>query len=277
MKKIRIILSFGLVLFGLQFGNAQIFKKLKKKFEKKVDKVEEKIADKVEDKVDEQVDSIQILEKKPNTKKPKTKEQSSKMPEFSNSDAKALGKYVFTYETVVEINPPEQNETYKVSYLLNPDVEYMGLKTDLSDYSDADVEGESIIIFDGEQNFAFVSASGRKMQMSMSQMGNNNEGNPAEQMKKYDYTKPEKTGATKTILGETCYEYVMSDDQASFQLWIAPDVDIPNWFIQNHDVMDGHIMAYRVESKDGVMTSETVEIKTDVNKVINSNEYKKMF
>jgi hypothetical protein len=276
MKKITKILTFGLILFGLQFGNAQIFKKLKKKLEKKVDKVEQKIADKLDEKVDNELDSLQIFNKKSSSKD--SVATASKMPKFSNSSSvKALDKYVFRYETVVKVNPPEQNEAFKVSYLLQPEVEYMGLKVDLSEYGDGNVEGESIIIFDGEQNFAFVNASGRKMQMSISQMGNNNVGNPAENMKNYDYTKPEKTGRTKTILGKTCYEYVMSDDQASIQLWIAPDVDIPNWFIQNNDVLDGHIMAYRVESSDGIMTSETIEIKTDVNKVINSNEYKKMF
>lgn len=276
MKKITTILSFGLILFGLQLSNAQILKKLKKKFEKKVDEVEQKITDKADEKVDNTIDSLQIFNKKTSSKD--SLSSAPNKPGFSDSPSvQALDKYVFNYETVVEVSPPDQNKVFKLSYMLNQKEDYMAIKADIGDYSEGSAEGESIMIFDGEENFVFVNTSGRKMQMSMSQMGSNNMGNPTEQMKEYDYTKPEKTGKTKTFLGKTCYEYVMSHDQAFIQLWIAPDVDMPNWFIQNNDALEGHVMAYNIETKDGVMTCETIEIKTDVNIVINSNEYKKMF
>ena len=108
-------------------------------------------------------------------------------------------------------------------------------------------------------------------------MGNQQQQMPNDQMENYDYSNLNKTGNTKTILGYTCYEYVMSDNQNSIQMWLAPELVVPNWFMQNQDVIQGHILEYSVDSPDGQMTITTLEIKDNINKTINPSEYRKMF
>lgn len=222
----------------------------------------------------------QFLDKKTITKDSNSDAQSaSSVPNTnsSNSSAQAKDSYVFTYETVVEMTVPDQNRKNKLSYLLNPNANYMAMKADMSEYSGGDMGGESLIVMDGNQTFVFVNSSGMKIQMSSAQMGNQQQQMPSDQMENYDYTNLNKTGNTKTILGYTCYEYVMSDNQNSIQMWVAPDLVVPNWFMQNQDVIQGHILEYSVDSPDGQMTITTLEIKDNINKTINPSEYRKMF
>jgi len=222
----------------------------------------------------------QFLDKKTITKDSNSNSQtasSAPNTSSSNNSAQAKDSYVFTYETVVEMSVPDQNRKNKLSYLLNPNAKYMGMKADMSEYSGGDMGGESIIVMDEEDTFIFVDTPGMKMQMSAGQMGNQQAEMPSDQMENYDYTNLNKTGNTKTILGYTCYEYVMSDDQNTVQMWVAPDLAVPNWFMQNQDVIQGHILEYSVDSPDGQMTITTLELKDNINKTINPGEYRKMF
>jgi len=187
------------------------------------------------------------------------------------------GVYNFTHETVTKVTVPDQNRTYTMSYLLNPTAEYIAIKVNMNEYSDEEVNGESIIVMDKENVHIFVETAGMKMQMSNSMMGQQKMQNPTDQMANYDYSKLKKTGKTKTILGAECHEYTMADNTVKVNLWVAPNVNLPNWFVQNNAVLKGHIMEYSMESKDGNMKSETIEIKDNISKVINPKEYKKMF
>ena len=96
-------------------------------------------------------------------------------------------------------------------------------------------------------------------------------------MAKYDYSNIKKTGKTKTVLGANCEEYVMTDNSVKMELWVAPDIDLPNWFVQNQDILKGHIMEYTISSKDGNMKSETMAINDNISKTINPKDYRKMF
>ena len=69
----------------------------------------------------------------------------------------------------------------------------------------------------------------------------------------------------------------MSDSDVKMTLWVAPEINLPNWFIQNDDVLTGHIMEYTIESKEGNMKSETIAINDNIQKTINPKDYKKMF
>lgn len=189
----------------------------------------------------------------------------------------AKGIYKFTYETVVEITAPDQDRKYKMSYLLNPNAKYMAMKADVSEYSEGEMDGESLIVLDGDQTFVFVNTSGMKIQMSSAQMGNQQASNPTDQMENYDYNQLQKTGRTKTILGASCYEYVMNDNQNSIQMWVAPEVNIPNWFMMNTEYIEGYIMEYTIDSPEGKATSTTIEINDNISKIIKVSEYKKMF
>lgn len=210
------------------------------------------------------------------TKNKNDKKEATYTPTYETKDV-VVGTYHFTHETVTKITVPDQNRTYKMSYLLNPNASYVGIKVDMSEYSDEGMNGESIIVMDKGNTHIFVETAGMKMRMSSGMMGQQKMENPTDQMMKYDYAKLTKTGNTKTILGATCYEYTMSDNTTKINLWIAPDVNIPNWFAQNSKVLDGHIMEYTVQSKEGTMKSEVIEIKDHISKTINPKEYKKMF
>lgn len=194
----------------------------------------------------------------------------------NNSKTEIEKEYKFTYETIYEISVSNQDRTYKMSYLLNPNEQYVGMKTNMGGSRNSQNIGESIIVIDDNESTIFMNKSGNKMQMSLSQMGGQQMSNPADQMRDYNYNDLEKTGNTKTILGETCYEYAMTDQKKSVKLWVAPNIDIPNWFIKNKELINGHVMGYTVDSKKGKITSEIVEIKDNINKTIDPAEYKKM-
>ena len=193
----------------------------------------------------------------------------------TNSDNSGI--YNFTFETVVKLTDLDKNETYKMSYLLNPETKYIGMMADMSDYSDEDIQGESVIVMDGNEVNIFVEAEGMKMRMSPGMMGAQQMENPAEELSKYDYTNLKKTGKTKSILGAECHEYIMSDNNVKIKLWVAPEVELPNWFIQNSEILNGHIMEYTITSNEGNMRSETIAINDHISKKIDPKEYKKMF
>lgn len=188
----------------------------------------------------------------------------------------APGTYHFTHETITEISVPKQSRTYKMSYLLNPNAKYIGIKADMSEYSDQEMDGESIIVMDNGNTHVFVESAGMKIRMSQGMMGQKME-NPTDQMANYDYTKLHKTGNTKTILGATCHEYAMSDNTVKINFWVAPEIELSNWFIQEKGILDGYIMEYTVQSNEGTSTSKTIAIKDHISKTINPKEYKKMF
>jgi hypothetical protein len=198
------------------------------------------------------------------------------IPTNTNTTA-TPGTYQFTHEAVTEISVPDQKRSYKMSYLLNPNAAYIGIKADISEYSEAEMNGESIVIMDKGNAHIFVETAGMKMRMSSGMMGQQGMKNPTDQMENYDYTKLQKTGNTKTILGATCYEYAMADTNAKINFWVAPSIKLSNWFMQNTGVLDGYIMEYTVQSKEGNMTSKTIAINDNISKIINPKEYKKMF
>lgn len=195
----------------------------------------------------------------------------------AQSNTSTQKTYVFSHETVVKITSSESKKSYKMSYLLNPKTNYAAIKADMSDYADGDMQGESIIIMDNGNSRIFVETQGMKMQMSQSMMGGQQMNNPTDELSNYDYSKIKKTNESKTILGALCYKYMLSDADVTMELWVAPKVKLPNWFIQNTDIINGHIMEYTVSSKEGQMTSTVIAINDTINRTINSKDYKKMF
>jgi len=194
----------------------------------------------------------------------------------TSGTAPTPGIYQFSYETVNRITVPKQDRTYKISYLINPNADYVAMKMDMSDYSEAEMTGESIIVTDKGNAHIFVESAGMKLRMSNGMMGQKME-NPTDQMANHDYGKLTKTGNTKTILGATCHEYSMSDSNTKVSIWVAPSIQLPNWFVKNTSLVNGHIMEYTVDSSEGNMKSEVIEIKKNINKTINPKEYRKMF
>ena len=194
----------------------------------------------------------------------------------ASGSANPPGIYQFTFQTDVQVIIPDEDQPYKFSYLLNPEADYIAILANLSDY-DAEMGGESIIVMDGDDSHIFVETSGMKMLMSQNMMQGQAAQNPQEQMANYDYTKFKKTGRTKTVLGAKCYEYEMKDDEVQMNMWVAPDVNLPNWFVRDPEIIDGHIMESVVVTKDGKMTSTITAIHDNISRTINPKEYKKMF
>ncbi len=185
--------------------------------------------------------------------------------------------YEFTVEVRVKMTTSEDNQTFELAYLLNPDARYMAITANMGTHNNAEVGGDSIIVMDNDNVRIFVDAGDMKMQMSSQMMGDKIMHNPSEQMADYDYSKVVKTGNTKIILGETCNEYVMSDKDAKINLWVAPNIDLPNWFLQNTDVLKGYVLGYAVTSSDGSMTGEVISIDKSFRKTLDSKDYPKMF
>jgi hypothetical protein len=196
----------------------------------------------------------------------------------NNNSAKPASEYTFTTEFVNKITSNTQKETYEISYFLNANADYIGMGADMGKFSEGDVQGESLIVMDQGNVFIFVNSSGMKLLMSSTP---EQESNVTGEMGDYDYTNIRKTGASKRIMGYTCYEYEMSDDQVEMKMWAAPDFDLPNWFVQQSGAVQtpikGYIMEFHIDSPDGKMSSTTIDIKKNINKKIISSNYRKMF
>lgn len=206
---------------------------------------------------------------------------SDRQPKLESASP-AAGTYEFNYEFVNEIKTDQENETYTLSYLINANEDYFGMKVNMSDYSEQEMEGESVIIYDNGKSFIFVDAQGMKLQMSSSSAAQQ-QSMPSDQMANYDYSDIKKTGATKSILGYTCHEYILTDQSNQVTMWIAPDFKIPNWFSltqQNHHQqvdLNGYVLECYIQSSDGNMSMKTIKINEKANVKIVGSDYKKMF
>ena len=87
-------------------------------------------------------------------------------PTYKTKSAVA-GTYNFTHETVTKITVPDQNRTYKMSYLLNPNASYVGMKVDMSEYSDEGMNGESIIVMDKGNAYSYFSLTLLPLSLSL--------------------------------------------------------------------------------------------------------------
>ena len=152
-----------LLLAGVQDVEAQLFKRLK-------DKLTNKVERKIDGEIDKSIDNI------------------GKTPSKSKTDALPVEGYTFTTESKVQISNLEDGSVYKLSYLLNTTTPYVGLKTNLADYSDGDMTGESVIIMDGDAVHIFVDTQGMKMCISQGMMGDQQHQNPMQEMADYDYS-----------------------------------------------------------------------------------------
>ncbi|MDT0555393.1 DUF4412 domain-containing protein [Patiriisocius hiemis] len=204
--------------------------------------------------------------------------RNKKWEEVSKGDASnnSAGVYVFTLKSVNKVTDLRENKSYTMSYLMNSNTSYVGIKADMGEYNDNGMQGESIIVMDGDEAHIFVETAGMKFKMSP-KARQKQKANPTEQLGNYDANKFKKTGRTKTILGATCYEYTYTDGTDHMEMWIAPSVNVPNWFMQNKSYLEGHIMEYTITSKDGSMKSEVISIEDNIRKEIRAKDYKKMF
>lgn len=212
-------------------------------------------------------------------------ESSPSLPIFNRKgkSSSSAGTYNFTYEFVNEIKTDSDDQTYQVSYLFNPNASYFGMVVDMSKYSEEPMSGESIIIYDEGDSYILVETQGMKIQLSSQMAEKQQKSMPTEQFSNYDYSNIKKTGATKSILGYTCYEYQLTDNENKLTMWVAPDFKIPNWFMQQQEQitekspLEGYVLEYYSESPDGKVSMKTIKIDENINKKVVGSEYRKMF
>lgn len=207
-----------------------------------------------------------------------TEKKSGTSPAFTLKDGEP-GIYDFDFEIKTQVSTDE-GESYPISYLINSSTNYFGMKADMSAYGDGEVEGNSVIVMDKEKVRVFVDTPMMKIQMNQDMAGGQAQQMP--EMGEYDYTQPQKTGKTKTIIGYTCEEYVVTHDEGTVRFWAAPEVSIPNWMFGSQQAVEqtgvlGFIMEFSATSKSGTTKSTVTAINDDIALRINAKDYKKMF
>ncbi len=284
-----------LVLLMLCLGHtthAQFFKRLKKKAENAAARtIERKVENKTAETTDKAIDSLFTGDKG----NKKEREASAEVEGESTVSERMDGMQTFptdtetvppsneVYEFHIEVDmemTTTEGEVFPITYLMNENSNYFGMKANLDAYSGGDVQGSSVIVMDGENVRVFVDSPMMKMQMNQSIA--DQKGNQIPQMDDFDFTKPTKTGNTKTILGYTCDEYTLEADGNQITFWAAPDVTVPNWTFGSAEVMEqtgvfGFVMEFTAIQKEGTTTGVVTNINQDASLTINPKEYKKMF
>ncbi|MEM6815394.1 MAG: DUF4412 domain-containing protein [Bacteroidota bacterium] len=207
-----------------------------------------------------------------------TEKKSGTSPAFTLKDGEP-GIYDFDFEIKTQVSTDE-GESYPISYLINSSTNYFGMKADMSAYGDGEVEGNSVIVMDKEKVRVFVDTPMMKIQMNQDIAGGQAQQMP--EMGEYDYTQPQKTGKTKTIIGYTCEEYVVTHNEGTVRFWAAPEVSIPNWMFGSQQAVEqtgvlGFVMEFSATSKSGTTKSTVTAINDDIALRINAKDYKKMF
>ena len=203
---------------------------------------------------------------------------SSTSPAFSFKEGEP-GIYDFNFE-IETLVTADDGERYPISYLINSNTDYFGMKVDMSAYGEGDVEGNSVMVMDQEQVRVFVDTPMMKMQLNQDMAGA--QGQKMPEMGNYDFTKPQKTGKTKTIIGYRCEEYVVTHEEGTIHFWAAPDLTIPNWMFGSQQAVAqtgvlGFVMEFSATSKQGTTKSTVTAINDDLSLRINAKDYKKMF
>lgn len=189
----------------------------------------------------------------------------------SNEASKIRATYKFVQKVVHEVKTDQSKDIIKMSYLFSNE-DYSGISVNMSDYGQ---QGESFIVMDNGETHMFIDAGGMKMRMS--QMPGGAMPMPDQEFSNPNGTEFKKSGATKTILGYNCEEYIVKDEHTDSRFWVTTDLKIKNWMNFPENDIQGHILEYNIKSKDGNMTSIATEINTSANIVINSSEYRKGF
>ncbi|MEM6525853.1 MAG: DUF4412 domain-containing protein [Bacteroidota bacterium] len=192
----------------------------------------------------------------------------------SGKDVKVRPQYTFSHKITHEVTTDQSKDKMKMAFLFS-DENYYGINVNMSDYEEASQDGESFMVMENEETHIFVETSGMKMRMSQAFGGQMPM--PDQEFDNPNGAEMKKTGATKKILGYTCYEYTVKDQDMEARFWVTPDLKVRNWMSFPENEISGHILEYDVKSKDGMMKSVAIEIDTGADITINSSEYRKGF
>lgn len=200
MKTIQIILV--LLLLSLTTNTqAQFFKKLVKKAEEKIEREAERRAQRrVDKKIDKTYDKIEEEIDKPLEKKSK--------------DKSSTQKFAFTHVYAMQMTDHKGNNI-DFEYYLKNNSNYIGVHL-------PNMQNNMISILDlkNGKNITLMEIDGNKTQMTLNF---NFKESIAEANENISISK---TGNTKKILGYTCHEYKVTDEDFNSLVWITKEAGI---------------------------------------------------
>lgn len=204
MKKIKIVIT--LIIFSISINtNAQFFKKLKEKAKQKVEREAEKRAQRrVDKKIDKTFDEAENEIDDAGTKKKSNK----------NTTA-TISRKKFEFSHVYKLELTSKKKVTELEYYLKNDVNYL-----VMNFPNVNTKMITIVDLDEGKAIMLMENGNKKTQMTT-----NFDFNSAVEEANKDIT-VKKTGATKQLLGYTCYEYKVTGKDFNSTAWIAEDLGI---------------------------------------------------
>ncbi|WP_339660639.1 DUF4412 domain-containing protein [uncultured Polaribacter sp.] len=253
MKMIKWLLLV-LFYFGVTTNiNAQLLKKLK-------NKVAQKVEQKIEEKIDKETDKV--IDDALDGKKEQTTED---LP----------STFSFTSSLEVEITTNNDNSA-TIEILLG---NYTNIYAMSVIAEDMDEQTKIYNVVSPKSTTMFLNVAGMKMKKTVDQ----DAFSTADFSDKVPANSEElqKTGATKSILGYSCYEYKYVNEGGYVKVWATKDFPSKNKNIsmlgmRENSIIEGFVL--ELETKSGNEIAKMKAVKFNKNKAvtINTNEYKSM-
>lgn len=249
MKFSKVLILSCLAIGVSNSTNAQLLKRLK-----------EKVEQKIENKIDKETDKV--IDNALEGKKEQTTED---LP----------STFSFTSSLEVEITANDDNSA-SIEILLG---NYTNIYAMSVISEDMEEDSKIYNVVSPKNTTMFMNVAGMKMKKTVVQDAFSN----ADFSDKVP-TNPEelkKTGATKFILGYTCYEYKYENEGGYVKVWATKDFPSKNTNINMLGMREGSAVegfVLELETKSGNEMGKMKAVKFNKNKTltINTNEYKSM-
>jgi len=239
----RILIYIMIIAFSASSLSAQGFleRVQKKAAERAARKAEERVDRKIDEKIDKGLDNIENSIDSPESKSSQQKsgndEQDSQamMKMLSKmtggeSDYKLQDTYDFSGNFLMEMEIFEKEKSSmktKMRMFLTKDSEYIGMEVDTDAMTEGQMQG-AYILFDtpNKSMITFTKTAetgGMALVMSLPDMEDLEEFSDSDDLEDYssENTKIRKTGKTKTILGYSCDNYIIEDDETITDAWVT--------------------------------------------------------
>lgn len=260
------------VVFAILIGsNGAFAQKFLKKFQ---DKIETKVSEKLEEKIDEKLDE------KIDEELDKTFESNdvSEGNEGINNDRSQSGffskvssdrTYTFTQSITYNVGNGNEKDNTEMTFLSNKDNGYFAVE--ILSTQDTKI----IQISDSTESISLIETAGMKMQSGTS-LTTDKLLEKTKQQQLNDETEITKTGNTKEILGYTCYEYTVENEEGTGTVWVTNDASFEETlFYQNNSELQGLMLESTFNNgKKVISTLKATRINTKANVSIDASEYK---
>lgn len=247
----RILLAALLIIGAHQTSEAQFLKKLKNKAKEYQKTAEQKLEGKIDQQVEKQMDKS--LENAFN-------------PQMSMQQSEPIDKtFKFTQLVNYQMSLGDKVANDFTMYS-SPKFKDMLIKVS--------AQGQDMkMLIDAEKNiYSFMEYDGKKVQMGLP-------GNQMNAMFKTEGIDEEaeliETGKEKEILGYTCKEYIVKNENEDIQLWITDEVTLNSPFIENSQIT-GMLLEMTTKTEEGDFEMKVTKVKENINYTFKSGQYKSM-